>query len=130
MATAGAALFLLPIALSRHPVAAFLLLIPATLLWANEGVFMSWPATFLQGAAAATGVALINSIGNCGGMVGPLLMGKCSGMWHMPCTRRPPLPPAPAPPLGPLLPCMSALWGCALACSFGFLGNALHVHAT
>lgn len=75
MAAAGVALFLLPTALSRHPVAAFLLLIPSMLLWANEGVFMSWPATFLHGAAAATGVALINSIGNCGGMVGPLLMG-------------------------------------------------------
>jgi ACS family tartrate transporter-like MFS transporter len=35
----------------------------------------SYPATFLQGAAAATGVALINSIANIGGMIGPYLIG-------------------------------------------------------
>lgn len=44
------------------------------LLWANEGVFMSWPRIFLQGPAAATGVALINSVGNCGGLVGPYVL--------------------------------------------------------
>lgn len=36
---------------------------------------MSWPRIFLQGPAAATGVALINSVGNCGGMVGPYVLG-------------------------------------------------------
>ena len=36
----------------------------------------SYPATFLQGAAAATGVALINSIANVGGMIGPYLIGR------------------------------------------------------
>ena len=33
---------------------------------------------WLQGAAAATGVALINSIANIGGMIGPYLIGKMS----------------------------------------------------
>jgi nitrate/nitrite transporter NarK len=33
------------------------------------------PAAFLSGAAAAAGIALINSIGNLGGFVGPYLVG-------------------------------------------------------
>lgn len=36
---------------------------------------MAWPATFLHGQGAATGVALINSVANMGGMVGPYLIG-------------------------------------------------------
>lgn len=75
MVAAGAALLGLSMVLTTQPVLAFVLLVPATLLWANEGVFMSWPRIFLQGPAAATGVALINSVGNCGGMVGPYVLG-------------------------------------------------------
>lgn len=75
MLVAGAALLGLSLVLTTHPFVAFVLLVPATLLWANEGVFMSWPRIFLQGPAAATGVALINSVGNCGGMVGPYVLG-------------------------------------------------------
>lgn len=75
MAVAGVALFFLSVVLTKQPLLAFALLVPSTLLWSNEGVFMSWPRTFLHGAAAATGVALINSVGNCGGMVGPYVLG-------------------------------------------------------
>ena len=39
------------------------------------GVFWAMPPQFLGGAAAAAGIALINSIGNLGGFVGPDLIG-------------------------------------------------------
>jgi MFS transporter, ACS family, tartrate transporter len=38
-------------------------------------VFWTMPAALLSGAAAAAGIALINSIGNLGGFVGPYLVG-------------------------------------------------------
>jgi MFS transporter, ACS family, tartrate transporter len=38
-------------------------------------VFWTMPAAFLSGVAAAAGIALINSIGNLGGFVGPYLVG-------------------------------------------------------
>ena len=40
-----------------------------------HGVFWTMPAALLSGAAAAAGIALINSIGNIGGFVGPYLVG-------------------------------------------------------
>jgi hypothetical protein len=42
----------------------------------NCAVLASWPATFLQGSAAATGVALINSVGSVGSLLGPVFVGK------------------------------------------------------
>ena len=39
-------------------------------------VFWSMPTAFLSGAAAAAGVAYINSIANIAGMVGPIIMGR------------------------------------------------------
>lgn len=39
------------------------------------GPLHSWPATFLQGNAAAAGTALINSMGALGGFIGPALIG-------------------------------------------------------
>ena len=44
-------------------------------LWGMLGPFWTIPTGFLTGAAAAGGVALINSIGNAGGFVGPTLVG-------------------------------------------------------
>ena len=38
-------------------------------------VFWALPSTFLTGTAAAGGIALINSLGNVGGFIGPYLMG-------------------------------------------------------
>ncbi len=40
-----------------------------------QGVFWAIPPMFLGGTAAAAGIALINSIGNLGGFVGPTVMG-------------------------------------------------------
>ena len=39
-------------------------------------VFWTFPAAFLSGAAAAGGIALINSIGNLAGFAGPYAMGR------------------------------------------------------
>jgi nitrate/nitrite transporter NarK len=39
------------------------------------GVFWAMPPQFLGGTAAAAGIALINSIGNLGGFVGPTVIG-------------------------------------------------------
>ena len=44
-------------------------------LWGMLGPFWTVPTGFLSGAAAAGGVALINSVGNAGGFVGPTLVG-------------------------------------------------------
>jgi ACS family tartrate transporter-like MFS transporter len=40
-----------------------------------RGPFWSVPSQFLSGFSAASGIALINSIGNLGGFVGPYLLG-------------------------------------------------------
>ena len=39
-------------------------------------VMASWPATFLMGPGAASGVALINSVGSVGGFLGPYILGR------------------------------------------------------
>jgi len=44
-------------------------------LWGLLGPFWTIPTGLLTGAAAAGGVALINSVGNVGGFVGPTLVG-------------------------------------------------------
>lgn len=56
--------------------AVFLALTVAVLgVYASFGPFWSVPSMFLQGAAAAGGIALINSLGNLGGFVGPYMIG-------------------------------------------------------
>lgn len=44
-------------------------------IYALLGPFWAIPPAFLRGAAAGGGIALINSVGNLGGFVGPYLMG-------------------------------------------------------
>jgi ACS family tartrate transporter-like MFS transporter len=44
-------------------------------IWGTLGPFWTLPIAFLRGTAAAGGIALVNSIGNVGGFVGPFLMG-------------------------------------------------------
>jgi MFS family permease len=44
-------------------------------LYAGQAVLWTLPARFLSGASAAAGVALINSIGNLGGYIGPYAIG-------------------------------------------------------
>ena len=60
-----------------HPVLALLgLCLAAGGIWGTLGPFWSLPTVFLTGTAAAGGIALINSMGNAGGFVGPVLVGK------------------------------------------------------
>jgi ACS family tartrate transporter-like MFS transporter len=44
-------------------------------IWSALGPFWTVPPSFLAGTAAAGGIALINSIGNLGGFVGPYALG-------------------------------------------------------
>jgi MFS transporter, ACS family, tartrate transporter len=60
----GPALLMLAMILANIGISA-----PKAPLWA-------WPTTFLSGAGAAAGIALINSIANLGGFVGPYAIGR------------------------------------------------------
>jgi len=51
------------------------LVIAAAGIWGALGPFWAFAGSFLSGAGAATGFALINSIGNLGGFTGPFLVG-------------------------------------------------------
>jgi MFS transporter, ACS family, tartrate transporter len=44
-------------------------------IWGTLGPYWTMPTAFLRGTAAAGGIALVNSIGNLGGFVGPYLVG-------------------------------------------------------
>jgi ACS family tartrate transporter-like MFS transporter len=44
-------------------------------IWGTLGPFWTLPTAFLRGSAAAGGIALVNSVGNVGGFVGPILVG-------------------------------------------------------
>jgi ACS family tartrate transporter-like MFS transporter len=44
-------------------------------LLAFDGPFFALPSSFLGGAAVASGIALINSTGSLGGVLGPVLIG-------------------------------------------------------
>lgn len=45
-------------------------------------IFWTLPSAFLSGAAAAGGIALINSVANIGGIIGPTILGRF-GSWSM-----------------------------------------------
>ena len=49
--------------------------IAAAGFYGTKGPFWTMPSTFLTGAAAATGIAWINSVGNLGGYFGPSIVG-------------------------------------------------------
>lgn len=48
---------------------------------ASKGPLWAVPSLFLSGAGAAAGIAWINSLGNIGGFVGPILIGWIKGKW-------------------------------------------------
>jgi MFS transporter, ACS family, tartrate transporter len=47
-------------------------------IYSTLATFWSLPTAFLSGTAAAAGIALINSVGNLGGFVGPYVVGSLS----------------------------------------------------
>ena len=82
-AFAAAAGLLLGALVQHHPIPAFLALcVSATGIWSTLGPFWSIPTAFLSGTAAAGGIALINSVGNIGGFVGPTVMGFLKQRTH------------------------------------------------
>ena len=44
-------------------------------LYGSKPAFWPMPSTFLTGMAAAGGIAMVNSVGNLGGYVGPFIVG-------------------------------------------------------
>jgi ACS family tartrate transporter-like MFS transporter len=75
-ALVGAAGFAATAALQVPPAASIALLsVAAAGVWGCFGPFWALPGSFLAGSAAAGGIALINSIGNLGGFVGPTALG-------------------------------------------------------
>jgi len=63
----------------QNPYFALLALMAALMgLKSAMGPFWALSTTFLSGTAAAGGIALINSVGNLGGFVGPTLVGVIS----------------------------------------------------
>jgi ACS family tartrate transporter-like MFS transporter len=67
-------------AATKQPVLAIVALsIAAAGIWGGLGPFWAMPTAYLSGTAAAGGIALINSIGNLGGSLGPTLMGQILG---------------------------------------------------
>lgn len=48
----------------------------ASAQWAMLGPFWAMPSSMLRATAAATGIAVINSVGNLGGFFGPKVLGK------------------------------------------------------
>lgn len=72
---AAAALAGLALSVEARPATAFACLLGSAALWAPSGVLHTLPASFLAGPAAAAGIALINSLSNVGGLVGPAALG-------------------------------------------------------
>jgi ACS family tartrate transporter-like MFS transporter len=71
----GALGLVLSAALQQSPLALVGLSLAALGLWSTLAPFWALPTTFLTGAAAAGGIALINSVGNLGGFLGPNVVG-------------------------------------------------------
>ena len=72
----GATGFVLTVLAPATPAIALATLsIAAFGIWGTLGPFWAIPTALLRGTAAAGGIALVNSIGNVGGFVGPYLMG-------------------------------------------------------
>ncbi|MGE3275731.1 MAG: MFS transporter [Vicinamibacterales bacterium] len=75
-ALVGAAGFVLATLVSTSLALSLLALSIAALgIWGALGPFWAMPAAFLRGTAAAGGIAVVNSVGNLGGFVGPALVG-------------------------------------------------------
>lgn len=73
----AAAIALLTVDLAHSPVLSIVLLtVMASGIYSFLGPFWALPGQFLSGYAAASGIALINSVGNLGGFVGPYMIGS------------------------------------------------------
>lgn len=76
VAAAVGAIGLVGAARASAPAAALAALSVSALgIWSALGPFWALPTTLLHGTAAAAGIALVNSLGNLGGFVGPYAIG-------------------------------------------------------
>jgi len=67
----------------HSPILALVSLCLATFgIWGSLGPFWTLPTAFLSGTAAAGGIALINSVGNLGGFLGPYAVGLVKTATH------------------------------------------------
>jgi MFS transporter, ACS family, tartrate transporter len=62
-------------AVTSAPLALTALTIGVSGIFCFFGTFWAIPPSFLTGRAAAAGIAMIVSVGNCGGLVGPSIVG-------------------------------------------------------
>jgi MFS transporter, ACS family, tartrate transporter len=81
-AFAGAAGLLLSARVHNPVFALGALSLAAAGIWGAMGPFWSMPSEYLGGTAAAAGIALINSVGNLGGFVGPYVVGMVRQRSH------------------------------------------------
>lgn len=73
----GALGFVLTVLAPQTPAFALATLsIAAFGIWGTLGPYWTMPTAFLRGTAAAGGIALVNSVGNLGGFVGPMIVGR------------------------------------------------------
>jgi MFS family permease len=80
---AGAAAFVFSVHAGSHTVLAILFLsIAAAGVISSAPLFWSLPTAFLSGAAAAAGIAVINSVGNLAGFVSPFMVGWLKDLTH------------------------------------------------
>lgn len=75
MIIAGIALWLAGMTIAQPYTALAFLTIAGGGIYASLAAFWARPMAFLIGTAAAAGIALINSLGNIGGFVGPYMIG-------------------------------------------------------
>jgi MFS family permease len=80
---AGAAALVLSVHAGSHTVFAILFLsIAAAGVIASAPLFWSLPTAFLSGAAAAAGIAIVNSVGNLAGFASPFMVGWLKDLTH------------------------------------------------
>ena len=78
----AAGLALTALATNNTLIAIIGLTIAAASISSGQASFWTLPANFLGGAAAAAGIALINSVANIAGFVGPYLLGAINDATH------------------------------------------------
>jgi len=79
----GAAGLILSVAAGTHTVlAVFFLSVAASGVITSAPMFWSLPTAFLSGAAAAAGIAAINSVGNLAGFASPYMVGWLKDLTH------------------------------------------------
>lgn len=82
MVVGAAGLILSVLAGTQTVLAVFFLSVAAAGVIASAPLFWSLPTAFLSGAAAAAGIATINSVGNLAGFVSPYMVGWLQDLTH------------------------------------------------